>query len=288
MYEYICDRLRATYGYFGIARTSDGPLYTEIEQSFIASQLRDNLKKLAEEMVSEGTKKTTDALTENGVVSRTADDSVVDSLAAVGIKSDSSSSPIEIKNLGSGECRLDDDVDKRRSFPLNTTGAGDTPACTAPPIDSSGKPADPVHTQAGSIATSVISDVVLDFRVNVAISQLCTDSLGNVVAPKQLPVEHLATDFLGNLNVDGKDVAVSTEDVTVRIDETPKQLVGDDLCPAKVVREFRVPLGKNGKPVDLEEIERLTQGQFGFLFSAETLFDGKVRNSMFPIYMLCI
>ena len=283
MYEYICDRLRATYGYFGIARTSDGPLYTEIEQSFIASQLRDNLKKLAEEMVSGGDKKTTDALTQNGVPSRTADKYVVDSVAAVGLKTGSvadSSPPIEIKDLGSGECRLDDDVDKGRSFRLNTTGAGDTPACSAPPINTSGKPADPVHTQAGSIATSVISDVVLDFRVNVAIKQLCTDNLGNVVAPSRFPVDHPATDFLGNLNVDG----VSTEDVTVRIDEPP--VVSDNIRPAKVVREFRVPLGKNGKPVDLEEIERLTQDQFGFLFSADTLYDGKVSNSTFSIYIV--
>lgn len=298
IYEYICDRLHAAYSYFGIARTSDGPLFTEIDPNFIASQLRENLKKLVEDMVSGGTpaQKTADAQTEGKQLTvpalarsdpqiRTADDSASDTSTVSELKTDSVtdlSSPVEITNLGSGECKFDDDSDMGDSYLPSSTGAGDTPECTI------AKPAHAMNTQAGSLATNVIRDVVLDFRVNAVISHLNTDSLGNVVSlkeatPSVFPVEHLATDFLGNLNVvsvtDSDDA--STNIVIVDIGDSSKRSDGADTCdsgPAVVAPPFDVPLGKNGKRVHLKEIEKVTEEEFAFLFTPETLFDGKVRN----------
>ena len=294
IYEYICDRLRAAYGYFGIARTSDGPLFTEIDPNFIASQLRENLKKLAEDMAGSG-EKTPDAQAEMKHPEKpasvesdsTADDSTSSASVTTELKTDSVTdlmSPVEITNLGSGECKLDDDDDKAGSYLPSTTGAGDTPECKMTQLNSGEKPTAGVHAQAGSLATDVIRDVVLDFHVNAVINHLSTDNLGNVVTakepPDEFPLDHLNTDCLGNLNVVSATDEESAKDVTVDVSDSSKLSDSSNTCdsdPVKVAPLFTVPLVKNGRRVHLSEIEKVTEGEFAFSFTPETLFDGKVR-----------
>ena len=48
VFEYIYDRIRAAFSYFGIPQTIDGPLILEVDDKKLEGQLRENLKKLNE------------------------------------------------------------------------------------------------------------------------------------------------------------------------------------------------------------------------------------------------